>query len=156
MPEEIPVTDDIIEIIEEVVLAVSPSPPLEFGHGPNSYANIQAQDQTITGDTAWLFPVQIRDDFRGGGALFSRYNILMAVGVLSDLSNDADELKAELKLMSALTKKILLTLDDDARIKDITDIRREPIYFTQDLCITGYALSATIELEFEAFDYCDV
>ena len=88
--------------------------------------------------------------------MISKYTIILVIGVLSDLSNDADALKAELKLMSALSKKIILTLDDDKRVKDVTDIRREPIYFTRDLTITGYALSAVIELEHEAFDYCDV
>ena len=88
--------------------------------------------------------------------MVSKYSILMAIGVLSDLSNDADALTAELKLMAALSKKIILTLDDDKRVKEVTDIRREPLYFTRDLTITGYAISAVIELEHEAFDYCDV
>ena len=156
MPEEIPVTDTIIELIEEVVASVSPSPPLDFGHGTDAYANLQGQDNKITGDVAWLFPVQIQDTIAAGGVMISKYTIILVIGVLSDLSNDADALKAELKLMSALSKKIILTLDDDKRVKDVTDIRREPIYFTRDLTITGYALSAVIELEHEAFDYCDV
>jgi len=154
--EPIPVTIGIVDIIEEVLLAASPSPPLHFGHGTEAYANIQAQDVQITGDTAWLFPVQIQDKIEAGGVMTSRYSILMVIGVLSDLSNDADALKAELALMQALSKKIILTLDDDPRINAVTDIRREPIYFTRDLCITGYAISAIIETEHEAFDYCDV
>jgi len=152
----IPVTTGIVDIIEEAVLSASPSPPLHFGHGTDAYSNIQAQDVQITGDTAWLFPVQIQDTIQAGGVMTTRYTILMAIGVLSDLSDDAEALKSELALMQALSKKIILTLDNDERVNNVTDIRREPIYFTRDLCITGYALSAVIELEHEAFDYCDV
>lgn len=150
------VTETIIEIIAEIVAAVSPSPPIAFGHGTEAYANLQGQDITITGDTAWLFPVQIVDDIKQGGNMITKYTILLAVGKLSDLSNDADALTAELKLMDALSKTIILKLDNDPRVNAVTDIRREPVYFSRDLTITGYLLSAVIELEHESFDYCDV
>lgn len=153
---DFPVKEDIIEIIEDAVAKASPSPPLDFGHGTNAYANIQDQDKKITGDIAWLFPVQLRDDIKDGGVIKTKYTILMAVGVLSNLSNDAVKLEAELKTMSVLTKRIVIILDDDDRIKEITDISREPLYFTRDLAMTGYGLRMTIELEFEDFNYCIV
>jgi len=154
MSELIPVKEDIIEIIEEDVGKAESSPPLLFGHGPESYANIQGQDIEIEGDIAWLFPVMLKDKIQAGGTIDTKYSILMAVGQLSDLSADANILKAHLKAMSRLTKKIIVILDEDERIKDITDIQREAIYFTQDLNITGYGLRMTIELEHEDFDYC--
>ena len=154
MPEIIPVTDDIIEIIEEVVLAASPSPPLTFGHGTNAYQNLFGQDVTITGDTAWLFPVQINDEIKQAGNMITKYNITMLIGKLSDLSNDADLLKAELASMAVISKEIILKLDNDGRVNGVTNIRREPVHFSQDLCITGYAISMTVELEHEDFNYC--
>ena len=156
MPEEIPVTDSIIKIIKEAVAAASLSPPLDFGHGTDAYANLQGQDVTITGDVAWLMPVIILDTIQAGGVMTSKYIVVLVLGQLSDLSNDAVLLQAEVELMLALAKKVTLTLDDDGRVKEITEIRREAVYFTRDLCITGAALGMTIELEHEQFDYCDV
>ena len=92
----------------------------------------------------------------GGRRAVTTYGILMAVGQLSDLSDDADKLKAQIKAMSILTKRIIVILDADDRIKEITNIRREPIYFTRDLTVTGYAMAKTIETEAEETDYCVV
>lgn len=153
---DFPITDDIIAIIREAVAKASPSPPLDFGHGTEAYANIQGDDDIITGDVAWLFPVQINDDIKGGGAITSKYNILMAVGTLSDLSDDAVALESQIADMRVLTKRIIVILDADDRIKEITNIKREAIYFTRDLTVTGYAMSMTIETEPEATDYCVV
>lgn len=156
MPEPIPVTSDIIQIVKEAVAAASLSPPLDWGHGTDAYANIQAEDDTITGDVAWLMPVIALDIIQAGGVMESKYIIVLILGALSDLSNDADALQAEVALMMALAKKVTLILDNDERVKEVTDIRREAVYFTRDLCITGAALGITVELEHEQFPYCGV
>ena len=156
MAEPIPVTASIITIIKEAVAASSLSPPLDFGHGTEAYANIQGQDKKITGDVAWLMPVMIRDTIQAGGVMDSKYLVLLLLGQLSDLSNDAEALQEEVELMLALAKKVTLILDDDQRVKEITDIRREAVYFSRDLNITGAGLGMTIELEHEEFDYCGV
>ena len=156
MAEPIPVTASIITIIKEAVAASALSPPLDFGHGTEAYANLQGQDITITGDVAWLFPVMIRDNIEAGGVMTSKYLVLLALGQLSDLSNDAELLQVEVDLMLTLAKKVILTLDDDDRVKEITEIRREAVYFSRDLTITGALIAMTIELEHEDFDYCGV
>jgi len=155
--ENIPVEADIVEIIKEAVFKASEqSPPIQFGHGPESYQNILAQDEQLIpeAETAWLFPFNIDDEFVGGGNIFSSYNILMGFGVLSDFSSSPEKLQEIIRAMFIVSKRFLVALDNDERIKEITGIRREPLYFIQDLTLTGYAVRATIELDFEKFDYC--
>jgi len=152
----IPVEEDIVKIIGDAVITASQvSPPTLFGHGPESYANLQGQDEAIPqNETAWLFPYNIDDAVTASGGITSKYNVMLGFGKKGDLDSSKEDLEALQRAMFILSKRFLVALVDDDRIKELTSIRREPAYHVQALNLTGWLASLTIELDFEKFDYC--
>lgn len=152
----------LVTVIRENVEALASSPEVEFGHGEESYENLQGDHEDLQdADTAWLHPYLVIPSFSSNGNLLHDYRLLMHFGRQSDLSDDTAILETYIAAMEDLVNEFLIRLENDPRVAGrqpnttgIDNIRAAPIYFTQDLNLTGYALEFDLQLDDEQFDYC--
>lgn len=154
----------VVKVIRETVDALAASPAVSFGHGEESYQNLQGDpgDPLVGADVAWLHPFLVIDAFAKNALLYQTYRITMHFGTQSNLNNSPAQLEQFLVDMFNTTSEFLIRLDKDTRVQPrlVTDnsgvlnIRRAPLYHTQDINVTGYAIEFDLTLDIEAFDYC--
>lgn len=152
----------IITIVRETVEAVPVSPPLSFGHGPRDYENLRGDDdehgQDGTGTPsfpmAWLYPFVVNDDIFQSGSMKHEYNLIVDFLQPGDLDASEKQMEALVEEMFERSKQWLLIMKDDPRVKNMTLMRREPLYHFMDTNMFGYACAVRVETEHEVFDYC--
>jgi len=151
----------IAGVFRDVVNSMG-SPLPAFGVGAAPYQNLQGDNILIDSFGIWLLPFNIDQTFQSNGVFFKRYNVILHFGNVGRLWDSEAQLEDHIEAMDGESDRFLVLLENHPKVTGRTpnttglaNIRKEPIYHTQDLNLTGYAVSLQIDLEVPAFDYCD-
>jgi len=151
----------IVQVFRDVVNSLG-SPLPFFNVGNTSYQNLQGDTVNIDTYAIWLLPFSIDQTFQQNGVFWKRYNVIIHFGDLTKQWDDTKELEAHIEAMDGESDRFLVFLENHALVEGrdtdktgLLNIRKEPIYMTQDLNLTGYAVSLQVTLKSPAFDYCD-
>ena len=138
----------LLQVIRDVTNQIGDNLP--FGHGLRSYANLQTRKGIFETEKkfprAYLYPVQVTDEFVQMTGLEQSYECLMDFLTVCKMSDKPEVLEAHLRDMFHLVSNFLWQLHKHPEVKSIVDIVREPNYHVFDSNLCGWNLRFTIKL----------
>ena len=139
---------DLLSVIRDITTNELGSIP--FGHGMRSYMNLETRrgiyEEEKKFPRAYLYPVEVQDEIRRYQGLSHKYICIMDFLTLCKISDPQDVLEAKLNEMFNLSSKFLYRLSLHPKVKEMTDMSREPNYHVFDINLCGWSVSFTIEL----------
>ncbi len=151
-------TESVVDIVKAVAnsLTFKTTPGLTFGHGPIEYRNLHGDTEEEPPLIVWLEDFSIDDTMSQNGVLQHVYNIAILFGKQTDLTANPAELETLIRLTELMSKEFIHRFLAHASIDTIVLIVRNPLYYQDDFCTSGYLLLLRAKTEYEKFTlHCD-